>query len=206
MPPYRGELFSKVNVYLSEVDWTINHIVRAFNLPTAYNAPGQEDIQFEEGKKKIAIDPKVADVSGYTLQQLEDVVDGWMYFLNGVLKGLRELVGGCIISSQTQLYKWIISPQQLTEFTPIAEYNLWYTREKELYSILEQLKTQFCINVVDYLRSQGSTVITKWDAFIADVESKFKLAKENSDYLSTITDYIEVLHPLNWVYLSFQNL
>lgn len=93
MPPYRGEMFSKVNVYLSEVDWTINHIVRAFNLPTAYNAPGQEDVQFEEGKKKIPIDPKVTDVSGYTLQQLEDVVNGWMYFLNGVLKGLRELVG-----------------------------------------------------------------------------------------------------------------
>lgn len=103
-------------------------------------------------------------------------------------------------------YKLIISPQQLTEFTPIAEYNLWYTREKELYSILEQLKTQFCINVVDYLRSQSSNVITKWDDFIADVESKFKLAKENSDYLSTITDYIEVLHPINLVYLSFQNL
>lgn len=93
MPPYRGELFSKVNVYLSEVDWTINHIVRAFNLPTAYNAPGQEDIQFEEGKKKITIDPRVTDVSGYTLQQLEDVVNGWMYFLNGVLKGLKEMVG-----------------------------------------------------------------------------------------------------------------
>lgn len=92
MPPYRGELYSKVNVYLSEVDWTINHIVRAFNLPTAYNAPGQEDIQFEEGKKKIPIDPKVTDVSGYTLQQLEDVVNGWMYFLNGVLKGLKEMV------------------------------------------------------------------------------------------------------------------
>lgn len=54
---------------------------------------------------------------------------------------------------------------------------------------------------MDYLRSQGSTVIPKWDAFIADVEARFKLAKENSDYLSTITDYIEVLHSINLVYL-----
>lgn len=93
----------------------------------------------------------------------------------------------------------------MTEFTPIAEYNLWYHKEKELYSILEQLKNQFCINVVDNLRSQRSTIIPKWDDLIADVESNFKLAKENSDYLSTITDYIEVYIALYKFSLSIKN-
>ena len=95
MPPLRDNLYRKIQLLSTEIEWTISNIVCAFTLPTGYNAPGQEDVQYEEAKKKIHLDPKKAVVSSYTLLQLEDVVSGWMFYIKKVLKGLKEKVLNC---------------------------------------------------------------------------------------------------------------
>ncbi|XP_055909296.1 LOW QUALITY PROTEIN: dynein axonemal heavy chain 10 [Eupeodes corollae] len=168
---YISNLLNWVHELFSEVNWTIDHIVWSFDLPTAYNAPGQEDIEFEESKKKITVDTQNVLLSSLTQNQLEDIVHGWMYHVKKQLKELKE--------------------KQLEEFTPMAEYKLWYLREMETYSILEELKTDFVLSVLNILEANNSPTIKIWKEFIADMETYFKLAKENSDYLSTIKDYLE---------------
>lgn len=93
LPPHQEMLLNELKDFETEVDWVTSHIVWAFNLPTAYNAPGQEHVEYEESKVKVLIDPKKIDnIAVYTQEQLEDVVNGWMYYLRKILKSLKEKV------------------------------------------------------------------------------------------------------------------
>ncbi len=65
---------------------------KPFNLPTGYNLPGQEYITNEEDKDKIQIDCTTANPDDYTLDQMEDVVKGWIRHINKVLKATKTTV------------------------------------------------------------------------------------------------------------------
>lgn len=65
---------------------------RAFNLPTGYNLPGQEYITNEEDKDKVLIDCATANPDDYTLEQMEDVVKGWIRHISKVLKADKTTV------------------------------------------------------------------------------------------------------------------
>jgi len=64
--------------------------------------------------------------------------------------------------------------------------------EIDLYGTLEQLKTEFVMTVLNRLTANGSKVLPEWNNVLSKTEERFKLAKENSDYLGTIKDYLEV--------------
>lgn len=57
----------------------------AFNLPTQYNAPGQEYIKDDEEKVKIKLDPKKVQIDELTQLQVEEIVTGWVKYLNKLL-------------------------------------------------------------------------------------------------------------------------
>uniref|UniRef100_A0A1I8PAD1 Dynein-1, subspecies f n=1 Tax=Stomoxys calcitrans TaxID=35570 RepID=A0A1I8PAD1_STOCA len=172
LPPHQEALFNQLKDFEQEVEWTLNHIEWAFNLPTSYAAPGQEEVHFEESKVRIPIDPKKINlIPTYTQEQLEDVVAGWMRYIEKLIKTLKE--------------------KPLDEFTPMAEYRLWHFREIELNGILEQLKSEFVVAVLDTLRANDSEILSRWTETVNKVEEKFRLAKENADYIGTITDYLE---------------
>jgi len=157
----------------NEIVWTINHIVWAFNLPTSYVQPDQEETEFEEAIIRVPLDPKKIDlIPTYTQVQLEDVVDGWIKYLIKTMKSLKD--------------------SKLDEFTPMAEYRYWHKMEIDLYGTLEQLKTEFVMTVLNRLTANGSKVLPDWNNVLSKTEERFKLAKENSDYLGTIKDYLEV--------------
>ncbi|CAD7085087.1 unnamed protein product [Hermetia illucens] len=170
-PPMQAQLHKNMEKFIEGIDWTMSHIVWAFNLPTAYFAPGQEDIQFEDAKIRIAIDPKKAKLEEFSNQQLEDVANGWRTHIRRILKDFKD--------------------KQPEEFTPMAEFKLWRDQELEMYSILEQLKTSFVTLVLERLRSVNSQALSGWEDFVTEIEEYHLRAKENSDFLSTITEYLE---------------
>lgn len=171
--PIQKRLLKEIEDFQKEITWTINHIVWAFSLPSSYILPDQEETEFEDALIRVPVDPKRLDlVPTYTQQQLEEVVDGWMKYLKRTMKGLSDA--------------------KLDEFTPMAEYRYWHRMEVELYGTLEQLKTEFVMAVLNRLASDKSTVLVDWQKVLEQTENRFKLAKENSDYLGTITDYLEV--------------
>ncbi|KAL7729890.1 hypothetical protein ACLKA6_014739 [Drosophila palustris] len=170
--PIQRRLLKEMEEFDSEIVWTINHIVWAFNLPTSYVQPDQEETEFEEAIIRVPLDPKKIDlIPTYTQVQLEDVVDGWIKYLLKTMKTLKD--------------------SKLDEFTPMAEYRYWHKMEIDLYGTLEQLKTEFVMTVLNRLTSSGSKVLTEWNNVLSKTEERFKLAKENSDYLGTIKDYLE---------------
>ncbi|KAH8417458.1 hypothetical protein KR222_000260 [Zaprionus bogoriensis] len=170
--PIQRQLIKEMDEFDSEIVWTINHIVWAFNLPTSYVLPDQEETEFEEAVIRVPLDPKRVDlIATYSQQQLEDVVDGWIKYLMRTMKMLKD--------------------SKLDEFTPMAEYRYWHKMEIDLYGTLEQLKTEFVMAVLNRLTSLGSKVIAEWEKTLSITTERFKLAKENSDYLSTIKDYLE---------------
>lgn len=65
---------------------------KAFNLPTGYNLPGQEYITNEDDKDKVEIDCTTANPDDFTLDQMEDVVKGWIRHINKVLKANKTTV------------------------------------------------------------------------------------------------------------------
>lgn len=71
---------------------TMDKSDKAFNLPTGYNLPGQEYITNEEDKDKVLIDCITANPDDYTLDQMEDVVKGWIRHINKVLKADKTTV------------------------------------------------------------------------------------------------------------------
>lgn len=91
-PPMQAQLHKNMEKFIEGIDWTMSHIVWAFNLPTAYFAPGQEDIQFEDAKIRIAIDPKKAKLEEFSNQQLEDVANGWRTHIRRILKDFKDKV------------------------------------------------------------------------------------------------------------------
>lgn len=64
----------------------------AFNLPIAYNAPGQEHIVDDDDKEKVSIDPKTVDVKECTKIQVEDIVKGWIRYIKKLLKSYENKV------------------------------------------------------------------------------------------------------------------
>ncbi|SPP80284.1 dynein heavy chain 10, axonemal [Drosophila guanche] len=170
--PIQRRILKEIDDFEAEINWTINHIVWAFSMPSSYILPGQEEVEFEEALIRVPVDPKRLDlVPTYTQEQLEQVVQGWIKYLNKTLKSLMDA--------------------KLDEFTPMAEYRYWHKMEVELYGTIEQLKTAFVLAVLDRLRSDQSNMIAEWEKVLETTENRFKLAKENSDYLGTITDYLE---------------
>lgn len=171
--PIQRELFKEMEEFDSEIVWTINHIVWAFNLPTSYVQPGQEETEYEDAVIRVPLDPKRVDlIPTYSQVQLEDVLDGWMKYLRRTMKSLKD--------------------QPLDEFTPMAEYRYWHKMELDLYGTLEQLKTVFVVTVLSRLKEMRSKRLAEWDKTLAQTEERFNLAKENADYLSTIKDYLDV--------------
>jgi len=105
--PIQRRLLKEMEEFDNEIVWTINHIVWAFNLPTSYVQPDQEETEFEEAIIRVPLDPKKIDlIPTYTQVQLEDVVDGWIKYLIKTMKSLKD--------------------SKLDEFTPMAEYRYWH--------------------------------------------------------------------------------
>lgn len=71
---------------------TIKNTVTPFKLPTAYNVPGQKATIDEDDKEKIYLDTKTADVKDYTVEQLEEVAQGWMRYIRKLIKQNRDTV------------------------------------------------------------------------------------------------------------------
>lgn len=105
------------------LDWTIDHIAVPFTWPTRYNEPGQEHIVFDEDKEKVTLD---VQNNNYNLEELgraelQDIVLGWIKHVRLVNEEQR----------------------QPTDFTPMAEYELWRVLEIKYNTFLEQLKHPF---------------------------------------------------------------
>ncbi|KAM7359342.1 dynein heavy chain at 89D isoform 2-T2 [Cochliomyia hominivorax] len=171
-PPHQNDFFNQLIDFDREIEWTLNHILWTFNLPTSYAAPGQEHIEFEESKVRIQIDTKKINlIPTYSQEQLEDVVNGWIRYMKTKMKTLDE--------------------KPLDEFSPTAEYRLWHYREIELNTVLEQIKSNFVVVVLDTLSSKQSTILPNWSEILEKINNKFRLAKENADFVGTITPYLE---------------
>lgn len=63
-----------------------------FNLCTAYNAPGQENISDEDDKEKITVPPIIESIENCTTEQLEDIVCGWMRHIKKLFKLYEQKV------------------------------------------------------------------------------------------------------------------
>ena len=64
----------------------------AFNLPTGYDAPGQENIEDEDDRIKINIDFRKSEVEDYSPDIIEQVVKGWKRYIMIQLKEYAEKV------------------------------------------------------------------------------------------------------------------
>lgn len=92
-PPHQEAFFNQLKDFEQEIEWTMSHVVWSFNLPTSYATPGQEHIEFEESKVRIPIDVrKINLIPTYSQEQLEDVVDGWIRYMEKTIKTLNEKV------------------------------------------------------------------------------------------------------------------
>lgn len=98
--PFLNTLFSSSysssTFYLS-VDYTrtIDHTVCTFNLPTEFNALGQEHIIDDEDKVKIKVDPTKMSLDGIEIHQLEVIVDGWFKYIAKIFRDACEKVSAC---------------------------------------------------------------------------------------------------------------
>lgn len=72
---------------------TIDHAICAFNLPTQYNAPGQEGIIDEKDKVRLKVDPTKLSLDDITTTQMEEIVDSWMKFITKIFRDAAEKVG-----------------------------------------------------------------------------------------------------------------
>lgn len=70
----------------------LSHTMTEFNLFTAYNAPGQENITDEDAKEKIIVLPIVESIDKCTKEQLEDIVKGWIRHIKKLLKSYEQKV------------------------------------------------------------------------------------------------------------------
>lgn len=77
---------------------TIEHVSCTFNLPTQYNAPGQENIKDDEEKIKVKLDPKKVQVDELTQIQLEEIATGWVKYLNQAIKVNTDAVSPIFFS------------------------------------------------------------------------------------------------------------
>ncbi|GAB0094127.1 Dynein heavy chain [Sergentomyia squamirostris] len=169
-PLVRKMLLSSIEVVDKQFEWTISCVTSHFTLPTAYNQAGQEYITFDEDKIKIAIDPENCNLDNYTQLQLEDVVNGWMRYTNKFIK--------------------MYSEKEPDTFSPIGEYELWREREREFNNLLEQLNHTFVASVLGKLNEFKSDIENLWSPCLESLKSAYLLARENSEYLSTLQKYL----------------
>lgn len=93
---FLNTLFSSLSLFLSlDYTRTIDHTVCAFNLPTEFNASGQEHIIDDEDKVKIKVDPTKMSLDGIELHQLEVIVDGWFKYIAKIFRDACEKVSIC---------------------------------------------------------------------------------------------------------------
>ncbi|XP_055696351.1 dynein axonemal heavy chain 10 [Lutzomyia longipalpis] len=169
-PLVRKMLLNSIEIMDKQLEWTISCVTSHFTLPTAYNQAGQEYITFDEDKIKIAIDPENCNLDNYTQLQLEDVVNGWMRYTNKFIK--------------------MYSEKEPDTFSPIAEYDLWREREKEFNNLLEQLNHTFVASVLAKLNEFKSDIENLWSPCLESLKTSYFLARENSEYLSTLQKYL----------------
>lgn len=92
-PPTQETFLRKLSDFQQEIDWTLNHMVWNFTLPTSYVAPGQDDVEFEESKVRIPIDSrKVNLIATYNQTQLQDVIQGWILYIKQNMKAMKDKV------------------------------------------------------------------------------------------------------------------
>ncbi|XP_055373636.1 dynein axonemal heavy chain 10 [Condylostylus longicornis] len=176
MQPLQERIYRQLDIMCTETEWTLEHIVWEFTLPTTYSVI-KLAVDGTEDEEIIKIDVKKADVYEYPLDVLENVVKNWMIHIKEIRKKLKDM--------------------ELEEFTPMAEYKKWHNKELELYIILEQLKTNFVTSVLDILKEAKSPLFTQWNDFVNDVTIEYKLTRENSDYISTIIEYLKKIRSYN---------
>lgn len=70
----------------------LSFTVTEFNLFTAYNAPGQENITDEDDKEKIMVQPIIESIEMCTKEQLQDIVNGWMRHIEKAFKLYEQKV------------------------------------------------------------------------------------------------------------------
>lgn len=78
------------------------------------------------------------------------------------------------------------------EYTPIAELKYWEEVESEFNSLLEQLKLPFVVGLLNKMEQSKAEVFKPWPKLLKDVIDFHHLAKENSEYLQTLKDYLIV--------------
>uniref|UniRef100_A0A336KIK9 CSON011062 protein n=1 Tax=Culicoides sonorensis TaxID=179676 RepID=A0A336KIK9_CULSO len=168
----KESFLNNLDKFISCVDWTIDHVVCAFTLPTQYNAPGQEYIKDDEEKVKIKLDPKKVQIDELTQLQMEEIVMGWVKYLNKVLQANTD--------------------KEPDEFTPLAEYTRWTDWEQESSNLLEQIHSSFVKTMIDKIKDSimGQSLIDELQIIQEKLSEQYKLAKENGEYLSTLQEYL----------------
>lgn len=92
LPPQQEAFLKNLNEFNESVEWTINHMVWNFTLPTSYETISKGD-ENEDIKIRVPIDTrKVHLIGNYKLRQLEDVLEGWMEYMEDRLKAIKEKV------------------------------------------------------------------------------------------------------------------
>ncbi|KAG5670791.1 hypothetical protein PVAND_001030 [Polypedilum vanderplanki] len=162
-------LQNNLDKFEQTVEWTIDHVICTFNLPTEYNALGQEHVIDDEDKVKIKVDPLKMSLDGIEISQLEEIVDGWFKHVSKIIRDACE--------------------KEPNNPTPIAEYELWIEREREFNHLMEQLKSPFAEMIFDKLKAENSKALDNWPPLMKKLQSERDLAQENAEYLSTLQEF-----------------
>ncbi|XP_077973667.1 uncharacterized protein LOC120348568 isoform X2 [Styela clava] len=113
------------------------------------------------------------------IREYESVVQDWMQTIDGVLsegndERLLDVHSG-----------------------PLTEVDRWHRRQRVLATIMEQLKTKECKNVIGVLIQAKSKLLKKWkamDLFITDAQNE---TKDKVKYLEALRRHLEQLHHEN---------
>ncbi|KAJ6635869.1 hypothetical protein Bhyg_14455, partial [Pseudolycoriella hygida] len=169
--PIRETLDIHLDKFSRCVEGTMDNAEKSFNLPTGYNLPNQDYITNEEDKDKVEIDCTTANPDDYTSDQIEDVVKGWIWYINKVLRTTKT----------TELF----------DDSPMAEYDKWVRQEKEYKNILDQLKISFVQAAINRLKVTHSNTVSDWEQCITLLTKEYEISKENSQHLSLIMEYLK---------------
>lgn len=88
------------------------------------------------------------------------------------------------------LFVW----QEPEEFNPIADYKFWSEWETESSDIIDQLNSTFAQSILDKLKNSptGEILLEDLQKVKDKIAEQYLLAKEISEYLSTLQDYLIV--------------
>lgn len=166
--PIKDGIKENVHKLINSIDWTISHLVDSVNIPAIYTASDQEHIG-DDRKIKVTIDSNKLNPEELEVEQLKEIVDGWLKYISKQLINIKE--------------------REPEEFTPLAEHQYWLACESELNGIVEQMKNEIVIKTLDKV---DKSMRKKFDKIIMEVRNAHGWAKENSNYLSTLKDYLIV--------------